>query len=449
MYSYNPYYERYLAHYGVLGMHWGIRRYQPYTHGQKGIFKGLKKKKRADIKSLKKDLRAYKKQGNEAGINSVKSQIKDIKKNYKLDIADLKKQFRTENYNAYKEKVAQSGSYNQVDKIKKELTPEQLNMATNRLNAEAAFDASAVNHDKSIQKLKLKADKVNQIANIANAGIRVADAVRTVENMLGYDNKARKLSFEATASAALQRLKSAEGMNPKDLPNNLFSKRQMKALTDEYEHNKALKDKGTIEKNRISEETANVQKWKAAQELFKANKERTGSNNSDSSESNSEKTTQPQSTAEKTYNDIEPFSPKEKKGAAKAVQAVKVGKRENDTSYSNFENQQEKNRSDFVNTILKEDSYKKVDTSSDRVKKVFDFSSVDMSYASTPTEAKVSDLQKAYEATLAKSKAKGYSDAQAQSHANSVIRMKGKYSLAKIANYMDDDIVYQTPIKDI
>ena len=449
MYSYNPYYERYLAHYGVLGMHWGIRRYQPYTHGQKGIFKGLKKKKRADIKSLKKDLRAYKKQGNEAGIKSVKSQIKDIKKNYKLDIANLKKQFRTENYNAYKEKIAQSGSYNQVDKIKKELTPEQLNMATNRLNAEAAFNASAVNHDKSVQNLKLKADKISKIADIANAGIRVADAVRTVENMLGYDNKARKLSFEATASGALQRLKTAEGMNPKDLPNNLFNKRQLKALTDEYEHNKALKDKGTIEKNRISEETANVQKWKAAQELFKANKERTGSNNSDSSESSSEKTTQSQSTAEKTYNDIEPFSPKEKKATAKAVKGIKVGERENGTSYSNLEKQQEKNRSDFVNTILKEESYKKVDTGSDRVKKTFDFSSVDTSYASTPTEVKVSDLQKAYNASIERNSAKGYSDKQVKQYADDVIRKRGTYTLAKIANYMDDDIVYQTPIKDI
>lgn len=26
MYSYNPYYEKYLAHYGVLGMKWGVRK---------------------------------------------------------------------------------------------------------------------------------------------------------------------------------------------------------------------------------------------------------------------------------------------------------------------------------------------------------------------------------------------------------------------------------------
>ena len=53
--------DDFLAHYGVQGMHWGVRRYQPYSQvprksGKKGDEKGLAKKKAKQVyKDTKKD----------------------------------------------------------------------------------------------------------------------------------------------------------------------------------------------------------------------------------------------------------------------------------------------------------------------------------------------------------------------------------------------------------
>ena len=54
-----------LYHHGVLGMHWGIRRYQPYGHGgykpdHKGKFEGTKKEAREHAKEIKQDLKEAK-----------------------------------------------------------------------------------------------------------------------------------------------------------------------------------------------------------------------------------------------------------------------------------------------------------------------------------------------------------------------------------------------------
>lgn len=156
---YKPYPDH-LAHYGVLGMHWGIRRYQPYTNGQKGTFLNLRKKYKGEVKSLKRESR----KSNDPLIKDAnKQRIKDAKAKYKADLKDLKSKYDLDNYEAYKQKVVESGSEKEIRKLRRELTPAQLQYATDRIRAQKAFSTAseAATIKAENDKLKAQVDRIN------------------------------------------------------------------------------------------------------------------------------------------------------------------------------------------------------------------------------------------------------------------------------------------------
>lgn len=58
-------YRNYLAHHGVIGMKWGVRRYQPYGEGGYNP-KKITKNRRAMLRAMKKSHKKYMKSKGEA-----------------------------------------------------------------------------------------------------------------------------------------------------------------------------------------------------------------------------------------------------------------------------------------------------------------------------------------------------------------------------------------------
>ena len=235
MYSYNPYCEEYLAHYGVLGMKWGIRRYQPYTKGQKGVFKGLKKDYKKQKKVLKAQRKYYQAQGDELAATNIKQQIKKLTKSYNKTVDEVTKEFNKENWEAYKEKVASTGSMKEVDAIKKELSGEQLWRANERFKAQNEFERTKYGVDEKILKMKNVAEKMNAGVNIAKAGLGAWDIARTIHNMNSNDLDYKPLSREATTDAATKRIQQLKDVkDPTRLPTFSGARDTKKSYVESY-----------------------------------------------------------------------------------------------------------------------------------------------------------------------------------------------------------------------
>lgn len=439
MYSYNPYYERYLAHHGVLGMHWGIRRYQPYTHGQKGIFKGLKKKKRADIKSLKKDLKAYKEAGDELAVAATKKAIKGVKKQYREDKRSVTEEFDKENLETYKNKIATEGTLEEVDRWKNKLSAEQLATATARLASQDAFND--MKNQKAWSKLENLSKKVSTIANLGKAGIGLLDQVNTLHNIYSDDGSVRKLSSEATAEGALKRQKMMSELPVSEIVSrNLANKKTIDALS-KYQEKKFDADYGEKIVKAKTQEAKAADAWGdfKKKEYFRGkdvalDKLKT----KQESESHAKEADRIKAQAKSDYDSAQGKNKANYESGMSEYKSL-LNKAAGLRAAANNQRQIADSYKQSYDTLRRNISDLQIHNVTNR--KIFDFSSVDIPKGTTVNQAKVSDLQKAYDAAYERSKSSGKSEAMSKANANRAIYALGRSSLKQLGDlYLTKDL---------
>lgn len=184
-------YRDYIAHYGVVGMHWGIRRYQPYSYtsgrdyGKSGKEMGLAAKLGRGLKSAKEGIKEYRKAAKErSAVRKVKraeaAKVKAEKKAEQKRIKEEKK----------KEDIINSGDIEKVMKNKSRLSMDELRRATDRIVAENRLrDLESEEAMKSIERGK------RLIAN-------VADMTRNVSSIYNTASDFKKKMDDAAAEKA-------------------------------------------------------------------------------------------------------------------------------------------------------------------------------------------------------------------------------------------------------
>lgn len=155
--------EEELYHHGIRGMHWGIRRFQPYQPGAKvkgGKEVGIATKVKQRITGIPEGIKQHKAQ---------KKKAEALKKAQATRKANLETA-------AAKKKAIESGTVEDLAKFKGSLTNEEYRKAFDRLQNEKKLDDMVLANQKTIW------DKIDKGMAVANKLAGYADTVTKFKN---------------------------------------------------------------------------------------------------------------------------------------------------------------------------------------------------------------------------------------------------------------------------